>query len=263
MDLSTLDLAAIGAAAVAAGAVNAVAGGGTLISFPTFTAVGIPTVAANVTNTVALSPGYVGGTLAQREDLRGQRSRLERLVPAAMLGGVVGGVLLLVTSESIFRRLVPFLILTACGLLASQDRVKAWVVARHAAQVEDETARRPHASGVGPVGIAAVFGAAIYGGYFGAGLGIILLAVLGVVIDDDLIRVNALKQAMAVAINTTAAAFFLFSGKVEWTAAAVMAVGSLAGGAIGGRVASRLDPRILRRVVITAGVAIAIVYLVR
>ena len=113
------------------------------------------------------------------------------------------------------------------------------------------------------MGIAAVFGAAIYGGYFGAGLGIILLAVLGVVIDDDLIRVNALKQAMAVAINTTAAAFFLFSGKVEWTAAAVMAVGSLAGGGIGGRVASRLDPRILRRVVITAGVAIAIVYLVR
>lgn len=263
MDLSAANLAVIGAAAVAAGTINAVAGGGTLVSFPALTAVGIPTVSANITNTVALSPGYVGGTLAQRDDLRGQRARLERLVPAAMLGGVAGGVLLLVTSESLFRRLVPFLILAACALLAGQDRVKAWVEARHARQVADGTSSGRHDSGVGPIAVLAVFVAAIYGGYFGAGLGIILLALLGVVIDDDLIRVNALKQSMAVAINTTAAAFFLFSGKVEWPAAAVMAVGSLAGGAIGGRIASRLDPVILRRVVIVAGVAVAIVYLTR
>ena len=261
VDLSALNLGAIGAAAVAAGAINAVAGGGTLISFPTLTAVGIPAVAANLTNTIALSPGYIGGTLAQKDDLAGQRSRLERLVPAAMLGGICGGVLLLVTSESIFRRLVPFLILAACALLAGQDRVKGWVEARHTSQVAGSRPR--HESGVGPVGIIAVFGAAIYGGYFGAGLGIILLAVLGVVIDDELIRINALKQSMAVAINVSAAAFFLFSGMVEWSAAAVMAVGSLAGGALGGRLASRLHPIILRRVVIVVGVTIAIVYLVR
>lgn len=263
MDLSALNLAVLAAAAVAAGAVNAVAGGGTLISFPALTAVGIPAVAANVTNTVALAPGYVGGTHAQRNDLKGQRARLERLVPAAMLGGICGGALLLVTSESLFRRLVPFLILAACALLASQDRVKAMVAARHARQVDNETARERHDSGVGLVGIGSVFVAAIYGGYFGAGLGIILLAVLGVVIDDDLIRINALKQSMAVAINTTAAAFFIFSGKVVWSAAAVMAVGSLIGGSLGGRLASRLNPVILRRVVIAAGVVIAIIYLAR
>lgn len=263
MDLSALNLTVIGAAALVAGAVNAVAGGGTLISFPALTAVGVPTVSANVTNTVALSPGYVGGTLAQREDLAGQRPRLERLVPAAMLGGVAGGVLLLVTSESLFRRLVPFLILAACALLAGQDRVKTWVEARHARATEAGTVRVPHGSGVGVAAIGSVFLAAVYGGYFGAGLGIILLAVLGVAIDDDLIRINALKQAMAVAINTTAASFFLFSGKVAWPAAAVMAIGSLAGGALGGRLASRLNPVVLRRVVIAAGVAIAVVYLVR
>jgi len=258
MDLSPISLLLVGSAAVVAGLVNAVAGGGTLISFPMLTAVGVPTVSANVTNTIALSPGYLGGTIGQREDLAGQRTRLLRLIPAGMLGAIGGSVLLLNTSESIFRRIVPFLILMACGLLAGQDRVRRWVEKR-----EHERANERHESGVGPVAMLAVFGAAIYGGYFGAGLGIILLAVLGVVVDDDFRRVNALKQAMSLTINSTAAARFLFSGQVAWAAAGVMAVGSLVGGNLGGRVASRVQPLVLRRVVIAAGVCVAIVYLVR
>jgi uncharacterized membrane protein YfcA len=262
MDLSPLSLLAVAAAAVAAGLVNAIAGGGTLISFPMLTAVGVPTVGANITNTVALSPGYLGGTIAQRDDLSGQRVRLLRLLPMAVLGAIGGSVLLLNTSESVFRRIVPFLILGACGLLAAQDRVRGWVETRDRQRAERGAAPR-HDSGIGPVGMVAVFGAAIYGGYFGAGLGIILLAVLGVVVDDELVRINALKQALSLTINTTAAIRFLFSGEVVWTAAAVMAVGSLIGGNVGGRVASRAKPAVLRTVVIALGVIVALVYLVR
>jgi uncharacterized membrane protein YfcA len=266
MDLSPLQLAIVAIAAVAAGFVNAVAGGGTLISFPALTFVGIPSVAANVTNTVALSPGYLGGAYAQRADLGTQKHRLRRLVPAGILGGITGGVLLLHTDDAIFRRLVPFLILLACALLAGQDRIRAWVVARE----ERVLAKRdpgsapagngPSRDNVGPVGVLVVFAASIYGGYFGAGLGIILLAVLGAILDDDLVRVNALKQCMSFTVNTTAAVFFLFSGKVVWSAAAVMAVGAVIGGTIGGRTASKMNPKVLRTVVIVAGVIIAGVY---
>jgi uncharacterized membrane protein YfcA len=263
MDPTPLSLLAIAAAAVAAGVVNAIAGGGTLISFPTLTAIGIPPVAANITNTVALSPGYLGGTLAQRKDLIGQRPRLVRLIPAAVLGGLSGGVLLLVLPESVFRRLVPFLILLACALLAGQDRIRGWVERREAARADADPGRQGHHSGLGPFAVSAVFAAALYGGYFGAGVGIILLAVLGSVIDDSLTRINALKQSMAITINGTAAVFFLFSGMVVWWAAAVMAAGSLIGGSLGGRLATRLDPVVFRRIVIVVGVIVALVYLVR
>ena len=132
--LSALDLGLAGLAAVAAGAVNALAGGGTLITFPTLTALGLPAVAANVTNTIAMAPGHLGATLAQKRDLAGQRARVRRLVPAALLGGLVGGLLLLFTSERVFRQLVPFLILLASALLAVQEPVRAWLRAppRHA-----------------------------------------------------------------------------------------------------------------------------------
>ncbi|MDQ5853657.1 MAG: sulfite exporter TauE/SafE family protein, partial [Chloroflexota bacterium] len=115
-------------AAVAAGAVNALAGGGTLITFPLLTAVGVPAVAANVTNTVALCPGYLGATLAQANDLRGQQRRLWLLVPSAVIGGIAGGILLLNTGDRVFRMLVPFLILLAAGLLAVQERLRGWLV---------------------------------------------------------------------------------------------------------------------------------------
>lgn len=251
--LDALEYVLVGLAAVAAGAVNALAGGGTLITFPMLTAVGIPAVAANVTNTVALCPGYLGATLAQAGDLRGQRRRLWMLMPASIVGGVLGGVLLLNTDERLFRELVPYLILLASALLAAQDPLRAWLT-RGAAP----GGRTPEGAAMLPVGIAAV-----YGGYFGAGLSVVVLAVLGLTLDDSLTRLNALKQAVSLAVNVSAAVFFVFSGEPVWPVVAVMAAGALAGGAVGGRLASRIRPEVLRRVVVFFGVAVSLVYFLR
>lgn len=253
--LSGLELILVGLAAVAAGAVNALAGGGTLISFPMLTAVGVPAVAANITNTVALAPGYLGATLAQASDLRDQRQRLWLYVPAAIVGGVLGGLLLLNTGERAFRALVPFLILLAAGLLAVQGRLRAWLLRRGGAAGNAATPERWAAL--------AVLAAAVYGGYFGAGLSVIVLAVLGLILDDTLTRLNALKQAISFGVNIAAAIFFLFSGQVVWSAAVVMAVGALLGGVLGGRLAGRIQPATLRTVVVVIGVIVAAIYLVR
>lgn len=255
-EFSTItDFILIGLAAVAAGFINAIAGGGTLISFPALLAVGVPPVAANVTNTVALVPGYLGATFAQLKDLAGQGRRLRLLLPTAALGGLTGGLLLLNTSEKLFSALVPYLILLAAGLLASQDVVRKWVV------------RRIEASGGSAANegwaIFPVFLAAIYGGYFGAGLSVIVLAVLGLVIDDTLTRLNGLKQIIAFAVNVAAALFFIFSGQVVWAAAGVMAVGAVLGGVLGGKLARFIRPQVLRAVVVTIAVIVAVIYLLR
>lgn len=251
--ISGLDYLLVGLAAVVGGAVNALAGGGTLITFPMLTAVGIPAVAANVTNTVALCPGYLGATFAQARDLAGQRHRLWLLIPASVIGGIGGGILLLKTGEQQFRSLVPYLILFAALLLAGQDRIRAWLHKRAGrAGVSHES--------LSPL---LVLPAAVYGGYFGAGVSVIVLAVLGLAVEDSLTRLNALKQAIAFSINIAAALFFLFSGRVIWPVALVMAVGALAGGALGGRLAGRVQPLTLRRIVVTAGIAVAAIYFVR
>lgn len=253
--LTNLELILVGLAALAAGAVNALAGGGTLITFPTLVAVGIPPIAASITNTVALSPGYFGATLAQSKDLRGQRRRLWLLLPASVIGGIIGGILLLHSSERLFETLVPFLILLASGLLAVQEPLRAWLLRRAArngnGQISESWA-------VLPVGLAAV-----YGGYFGAGLSVIVLAVLGLTLEDTLTRLNGLKQAIAFSVNIAAAIFFLFSGQVVWLAALAMAIGALAGGAIGGRLAGKVKPATLRWIVVVIGVTVAMIYLVR
>jgi uncharacterized membrane protein YfcA len=253
-DPGPLALAAAAGAAVAAGAVNALAGGGTLITFPTLTALGLPAVDANVTNTIAVAPGHLGATLAQGRDLAGQRRRLLRLVPAALAGGFVGGVLLLSTTERLFRQLVPWLILLASALLAVQEPMRAWLRRR--------LGRGAHASHEALAAVA-VFAAAVYGGYFGAGLSVIVLAALGLLVEDTLTRLNAAKQAIGFAANAAAAALFLFSGHVHWTYAVVMAVGAVAGGAIGGRLAGRVRPATLRAVVVGTGVVVGLLYLVR
>ena len=240
-------------AAIAAGAVNAIAGGGTLITFPILTFLGIPAVTANVTNTVALCPGYFGGTLAQMNDLQGQKNRLWLVLPASIVGGVLGGFLLLQTGERLFRELVPYLILLASLLLAMQDLVRAWLIRRmgehHGINLENLSWL--------PVGLASV-----YGGYFGAGLSVIILSALGLTIEDSLTRLNALKQAVAFAVNIAAAIFFLFSGQVIWSAALVMAIGALIGGVLGGKIASRIKPSSLRWTVVVIGVIISIIYFV-
>jgi uncharacterized membrane protein YfcA len=234
--------------------VNALAGGGTLITFPMLTAVGVPAVAANVTNTVALCPGYLGATFAQSRDLQGQKKRLWLFLPAGAVGGIIGGVLLLNTGERVFRELVPFLILLASGLLAVQNRVRAWL-ARRSAQAGSTTSEKWAAL---PIGLAA-----IYGGYFGAGLSVIVLAALGLMLEDSLTRLNALKQGISFSVNIAAAIFFVFSGQVVWPAALVMAVGALIGGVLGGRLAGRIKPATLRGTVVTIGVVVAVIYLVR
>jgi uncharacterized membrane protein YfcA len=252
--LGVVDFALCGAAAMAAGTVNALAGGGTLISFPTMTAVGIPSVAANVTNTVALCPGMFGGIMAQRRDLAGQRRRLLLTAPVGVIGGIAGGVLLIKTGERSFRMLVPYLILAATLLLAAQGRLRAWLIKQQG----------HHHRPAGPSNVSAPVGlAAIYGGYFGAGLGVILLATLGLVLDDSLTRLNALKQTIALSVNLSAAIYFLFSGQVVWPVAIVMAVGALLGGALGGRLAGRVQASTLRTIIVVLGLIIAVVYLVK
>ena len=252
--LTSLDYLFVALAGLGAGMINAIAGGGTLLSFPVMTAVGIPAVAANVTNTVALCPGMLGGIFAQRRDLDGQSARLGVALPVGAIGGIAGGVLLINSSEQAFRALIPYLILLATTLLAMQDRIRGWLL-------EYQGHHKPRTSVLGlivPVALAAV-----YGGYFGGGLGVILLAVLGLVLDDTITRLNALKQSIALAVNLSAAIYFLFSGKVLWTVALVMAVGALTGGSVGGRVAGRIRPSTLRTIVVILGYVVAVIYLIK
>jgi uncharacterized membrane protein YfcA len=253
--MSLLGLLLAGLAAVAAGMINALAGGGTLITFPVLMAIGLPSVSANVTNTVALCPGYLGGTLAQSKDLIDQKKRLWFLLPASALGGLIGGILLLNTGEKLFTQLVPFLILLASSLLAIQNPVRAWLTRRQE-QREEKPAAESWA-------VLPVFLAAIYGGYFGAGLSVIVLAVLGLAVKDSLTRLNAIKQGIAFATNVAAALFFIFSGQVVWSVAVVMMAGALMGGALGGRLASKVKPATLRSIVVVIGFLVGTLYLVR
>lgn len=255
MSAPAVDLVVVALAGFLAGAVNALAGGGTLITFPALLAAGVPAVAANVTSTVALAPGYLGAAAAQSRDLAGQRARLRMLVPAGTLAGIGGGLLLLNTGEQTFRALVPYLILAAAGLLAAQDRVRAWV-SRRAGPAERD-------SGAGPGTLLLVVLAGVYGGYFGAGLSVIVLAVLGLSLDDTLTRLNALKQMIAFAVNTAAAVLFLFSGHTVWRFAVVMAAGAVLGGVAGGRLAHRVRPAVLRRMVVVLGTVAGLYYLFR
>ncbi|HET6556230.1 MAG TPA: sulfite exporter TauE/SafE family protein [Prolixibacteraceae bacterium] len=242
-------------AALAAGFINAIAGGGTLLTFPVLLGIGIPPVVANVTNTVALVPGTIGGMWAQRNDFRSQYQRLLKLLPVAITGGIAGGLLILNTSEDAFKSIIPYLILMATLLLAAQVRIKNWVMARlgHA-----------HAEKHNPVFVMGlIFLAAIYGGYFGAGLGVILMAVLGMVMDDSLTRLNFLKQALGFVINLAAAIYFAFSGEVNWWIAFVMIFGSILGGWIGGKLAGNIKPEMLRWIVVLAGLIAAVIYFIK
>lgn len=245
----------ISLAALLAGLVNALAGGGTLISFPVLVAVGLPAVAANVNNTVSLVPGYLGAAYAQRKDLLEQKERLIYYLPAALAGGIIGGILLLFSGERLFRSLIPYLILLASVLLALSDVIRGWVGQRSERKMNLHLSR---ILTILPIGLAAV-----YGGYFGAGLSVVYLAVLGIMLSDSLIKLNALKQTLSFVTNTAAAVFFLFSGQVIWPVALVMAVSSLVGGILGGKLAGRVKPSTLRWLVVGIGFTIGLIYLFR
>ncbi len=241
-------LALVAGAAVLAGAVNAVAGGGTLLSFPALLLLGFPALTANVTNTLGLLPGYAGGSIAYRAELSVQRARVRFLGPISVVGAFVGAVLLTRTSNAVFAAVVPWLILLASGLLLLQPVVTARVRSRR-------PDREQHRSAA--LAVAQFFGG-IYGAFFGAGLGVMMLAVLALFIRDDLQRINALKGMMSLIINVVAALYFALFGPVSWLAVLVMLPASALGGFAGVALARRMHPTVLRSLVVAFGVAFAL-----
>ncbi len=238
----------LAAAGFAAGSINAVAGGGSLVSFPALVASGLPPLAANVTNTVSVWPGYLGSVVAYRSEVAVQRSRALALGATAVAGGTAGSVILLTVPDAVFEAVIPVLVLLGCALLAVQPRVAARIAARTAAGGRRRTA---------DVHVA-TFAAAVYGAYFGGGLGVILLAVLGIFLTDHLQRTNALKSVLSLIINTVALVVFALFAPVDWGSVAVVAPASLLGGYVGAGFARRLGATTLRWTVIGFGVVVAI-----
>jgi hypothetical protein len=237
----------LAAAGFAAGSVNAVAGGGSLISFPALVATGLPPLAANVTNTVSVWPGYLGSVAAYRAELLPQRRRAVALAGTAAAGGAVGSVVLLTAPDAVFESVVPLLILLGCALLAVQPRVAAAVARRRAAGGRARTVDLHLAT----------FAASVYGAYFGGGLGVILLGVLGIFLIEHLQRINALKSLLSLVINSVALAAFALFAPVAWGSVAVVAPASLAGGYLGAGLARRLGASTLRWTVIGFGIVVA------
>jgi uncharacterized membrane protein YfcA len=246
------DIALVAGAGVVAGAVNAAAGGGTLVSFPALLAVGLPPIAANITSSVGLLTGYASGSLAYRRELAGQRDRVRSLLPCAVLGGIAGAVLLLITPHGTFRAVVPYLVLLSAALLAVQPALGRALGARLRGRPDLHWGAR---LGVG-IG-------AVYGAYFGAGLGVLLLAVLGLLVADDLQRLNALKGMLSLFINVVGVLVFVVTAQVAWRYAAVLAVGAYLGGTLGVSVARRLPSSVMRTAIVVLGVVVGVVLLVR
>ncbi|HZP27219.1 MAG TPA: sulfite exporter TauE/SafE family protein [Dehalococcoidia bacterium] len=248
--MDVLEGAGLLGAATAAGAINAIAGGGSLVSFPALLAAGYPAVTANVTNTVAIWPGTVGGSLGYRRELVVQRARLMGLLLPCIAGSLVGSIILLAAPESAFDAVVPFLIIFACTVLAFQDVLGDFAVHHKLGASEDGNRIPLSLQGL-------MFVVAVYGGYFGAGLGIVTLAFLGILIKDDLQRLNALKGLLALLINFVAVLYFAAFGPVQWGIAIVMACGALAGGYAGAGLARKLNRHVLRILVVAYGLVVA------
>jgi uncharacterized membrane protein YfcA len=243
--MSVLHGLAIFAAGIAAGTINTVVGSGTLITFPVLLAFGYAPVVANVSNTVGLVPGSASGAIGYRRELAGQSARLAPLALASMLGGITGAVLLLSLPASAFKAIVPGFIAVALVLVVIQPRLSLLLSAR-ATRVRD----RP-----GPLGTVAVFASGVYGGYFGAAQGILLLAILNLSVDDELQRINALKVVLAGLVNLVAGILFVLVAHIAWLPTALIAAGSILGGVLGARGGRRLSPRVLRVVIVLVGIA--------
>jgi uncharacterized membrane protein YfcA len=232
---------------VGAGIFNGVAGGGSLISFPILLAIGYPALTANITNTVGIWPGYLASAAGFRREIGDQRSRLLRLAPVSLAGGIAGAALLLTTSEATFARVVPWLVLGAAALFAVQPALRR---ALDRGSVHPRT--RPVLLVVG------VFAASVYGGYFGAAMGVMFLAVLGLALPVSIAHTSGLRAVLSMVVNGIAAVVFLIHGGLAWEAAGWLALGSLIGGFAGARLALALPATALRVVVVVIGVGTAV-----
>jgi uncharacterized membrane protein YfcA len=241
-------MAAVLLAGVAAGTINTVVGSGTLITFPTLLAFGVPPVTANVSNTIGLVPGSLSGAIGYRRELVGQRGRLLRLGTASAIGGVAGAVLLLVLPAAAFDAVVPVLIGLGCVLVLLQPRISAAVTARAQAR-----GREAHPHGAAWVWVLVML-AGVYGGYFGAAQGVLLMAVLGVGLQESMQRNNATKNVLALLVNAIAALVFIAVADVDWAVAGLIALGAVVGGQLGATVGRRLPPVVLRAVIVLVGV---------
>ncbi len=229
-------------AGIGAGTINAVVGSGTLITFPALLAIGLPPVVANVSNTAGLAPGSLAAAYGYRRELRGQRGRLIRFVPASIIGTLIGAVLLLALPSSAFDAIVPALILLGCLLVVLQPRLARLI-------------NRPDGDHHGVWWVwPAVLVAGVYGGYFGAAQGVLLMAILGIGLDPDLQRMNAIKNVLAMVVNAVAAIVFIIFADIDWTVAVLIAVGSTIGGFLGAAVGRRLPPIALRGFIVVIGV---------
>jgi len=239
------EIVAIALAGLAAGAINTVVGSGTLITFPVLLAFGYAPVTANVSNTVGLVPGSVSGAIGYRRELAGQRQRAMRLGTMSLLGGVTGAVLLLLLPASVFKAIVPLFIAIALVLVVLQPRLKQLLADRRIETVHES----------GAVVALAVYLTGVYGGYFGAAQGILLLGILGVTLSQDLHRTNALKNVLAGLTNGVAAIYFMLAAHVDWGPAGIIAGASIAGAQLGARYGRRMTPAALRAIVVVVGVS--------
>jgi uncharacterized membrane protein YfcA len=230
-------------AGVFAGGINTVVGSGTLVTFPVLLAVGYPPVVANVSNSLGLVPGSLSGAWGYREELKGQRSRIAKLLPASILGGIVGAILLVTLPAKAFQAIVPVLIVIALVLVVIQP----WLNRKL-------SHRRGHNDG-GVLLWLGVFAAGIYGGYFGAAQGVLVMGMMGVLVNEHLQRINALKNLLTAFVNLIAGVLFIFIADVAWEAVLLLAVGSVVGGQIGAKIGRKLPPAVLRGVIVVVGVA--------
>lgn len=245
----TLEVAAlIVLAGFLAGAINAAAGGGTLVTFPILIWLGVPPITANISSSVGLLSGYLGGSLAYRRELQVQKDRVIRFSAVSIAGGILGALLLLWTSARVFDALVPFLVLGSAILLALQPALSKFFAARK----NQGSSGEPQVAGQGAAVAAqvGVFIAAIYGSYFGAGLGVLLLAVLALTLNDDLQKLNGLKSLLSLFVNFIGVIVFVTSAQVDWLIVAFLAPAALLGGTVGGGLARKLPPTLLRAVVV-------------
>jgi uncharacterized membrane protein YfcA len=254
--VSLLEAIAVGLAGLAAGTINTVVGSGTLITFPTLLAFGVPPVTANVSNTIGLVPGSWSGAVGYRRELSGQRGRVLRLAVASLLGGLTGAVLLLELPDDAFEAIVPLLILLGVVLVILQPRISTWVAGRHE-RLGIDPHRLTGAWWVWP----GVLLTGVYGGYFGAAQGVLLMAVMGIGIQETLQRLNGVKNVLAGIANTVAGLLFAIVADVDWLVVLLIGAGSVVGGQLGATIGRRLPAGVLRAVIVVVGLVALAVFL--